>query len=202
MMLAGRRKLLLGGGLAAALLVAGGVFYLSEQMARKMMPAPFPPLQEMRFALETGDGRTVTGPDLVGQAQAIFFGFTHCPDVCPMTLYRLSEATAQLDPQARKLGIVMITVDPERDSPQVLAEFTENFGDSVSGLSGSRAAVDIAIQDFGIYAAKVALDDGDYTMDHSAAVFLYDRTGRFFGTVSFDEPEEVTRQKLARLIEK
>ena len=198
----GRRKLVLGGALAAALLVAGGIFYLSEQMARKVMPAPFPPLQEMRFALKTGDGRTVTGPDLVGRAQAIFFGFTHCPDVCPMTLYRLGEAAAQIDPQANKLGIVMISVDPERDSPQILAEFTENFGPAVTGLSGSRAAVDTAIKDFGIYALKVALDDGDYTLDHSAAVFLYDRTGRFFGTVSFDEPEEVSRQKLARLIEK
>lgn len=201
-MQAGRRKLLLGGGLVAALLIAGGVFYLSEQMARKVMPAPFPPLQEMRFALKTGDGRTVTGPDLVGRAQAIFFGFTNCPDVCPMTLYRLSEAAAQIDPAANRLGIVMISVDPERDSPQILAEYTENFGASVTGLSGSRAAVDQAIKDFGIYALKVALEDGDYTMDHSAAVFLYDRTGRFFGTVSFDEPEEVTIQKLARLIKK
>lgn len=201
-MQAGRRKLLLGGGLMAALLIAGGVFYLSEQMARKVMPAPFPPLQEMRFALKTVDGRTITGPDLVGRAQAIFFGFTNCPDVCPMTLYRLSEAAAQIDPAANRLGIVMISVDPERDSPQILAEYTENFGASVTGLSGSRAAVDQAIKDFGIYALKVALDDGDYTMDHSAAVFLYDRTGRFFGTVSFDEPEEVTIQKLARLIKK
>lgn len=201
-MQAGRRKLLLGGGLMAALLIAGGIFYLSEQMARKVMPAPFPPLQEMSFALKTGDGRTITGPDLVGRAQAIFFGFTNCPDVCPMTLYRLSEAAAQIDPAANRLGIVMISVDPERDSPQILAEYTENFGASVTGLSGSRAAVDKAIKDFGIYALKVALEDGDYTMDHSAAVFLYDRTGRFFGTVSFDEPEEVTIQKLARLIEK
>ncbi len=201
-MQAGRRKLLLGGGLMAALLIAGGVFYLSEQMARKVMPAPFPPLQEMRFALKTVDGRTITGPDLVGRAQAIFFGFTNCPDVCPMTLYRLSEAAAQIDPAANRLGIVMISVDPERDSPQILAEYTENFGASVTGLSGSRAAVDQAIKDFGIYALKVPLDDGDYTMDHSAAVFLYDRTGRFFGTVSFDEPEEVTIQKLARLIKK
>jgi len=201
-MQAGRRKLLLGGGLMTALLIAGGVFYLSEQMARKVMPAPFPPLQEMRFALKTGDGRTIAGPDLVGRAQAIFFGFTNCPDVCPMTLYRLSEAAAQIDPAANRLGIVMISVDPERDSPQILAEYTENFGASVTGLSGSRAAVDKAIRDFGIYALKVALEDGDYTMDHSAAVFLYDRTGRFFGTVSFEEPEEVTIQKLARLIEK
>ena len=201
-MQAGRRKLLLGGGLMAALLIAGGIFYLSEQMARKVMPAPFPPLQEMSFALKTGDGRTITGPDLVGRAQAIFFGFTNCPDVCPMTLYRLSEAAAQIDPAANRLGIVMISVDPERDSPQILAEYTENFGASVTGLSGSRAAVDKAIKDFGIYALKVALEDGDYTMDHSAAVFLYDRTGRFFGTVSFDEPEEVTIQKLARLIKK
>ncbi len=72
-----------GRGLVAALLLAGGIFYLSEQMARKVMPAPFPPLQDMRFALKTGDGQTVTGPDLVGRAQAIFFGFTKLPGCLP-----------------------------------------------------------------------------------------------------------------------
>ncbi len=98
--------------------------------------------------------------------------------------------------------MVFITVDPERDTPAILADYIRSMSDQAIGLSGSRAAVDEAIKGFGVYAVKVPLDgdDGDYTMDHTATVFLYDQTGALSGTIAWGEPADFAREKLKRLI--
>lgn len=205
MMMKTAKRLLFGIAGLAVLVAAAGIFLLADRLAEQKMGTPFPNLADIPFSLEmaTTDNdssiTTISNTDLLGRPLAIFFGFTHCPEICPVTLFQLTDMTARLD-QDGKIGIVMITVDPERDTPEVMASFTSHFGPAVRGLSGSIEAVKEAVRGFGIYAAKVALDDGAYTMDHTASVFLYRQDGSFFGTIAWGEDDAVAEAKLQRLL--
>lgn len=131
------------------------------------------------FNLEDQDGKAVTDKDMKGKPFLVFFGFTHCPDVCPTTLFDMSQLMRQLGPDADRTGALFITVDPERDTPKVMKDYLSNFDPHLRGLTGDQAAVDAAAKAYRVYAKKVPLDGGDYTMDHTAVVYLMDKTGQF-----------------------
>jgi protein SCO1/2 len=109
----------------------------------------------------------------------VFFGFTHCPEVCPTTLFELSEVFKRLGPDADKAAGLFITVDPERDTPAVMKDYLSNFDPHLRGLTGDPQAIERAIKEYRVYARKVPLDGGGYTMDHTALVYLMDKQGRF-----------------------
>ncbi|MBO0345481.1 SCO family protein [Roseibium sp. CAU 1637] len=152
------------------------------------------------FELVNAAGETVTEADLEGKPSAILFGFTFCPDVCPTTLSEMQGWIEALGPDADKLNYLFVTVDPERDTPQVMGDYVAAFDERIKGLSGSRQQVDAMLQAYKVYSKKVPLDDGDYTMDHSAAVYLMDADNRFFGTIAYNEAEETALLKLRRLV--
>lgn len=154
------------------------------------------------FKLVDQTGATVTDAALKGHPTALFFGYTFCPDVCPTTLYDLTVLMKDLGPDADKLKIYFVTVDPERDTPDKMAAYLQAFDPRISGLTGSREAVDQIVKDYRVYARKVPLDDGSYTMDHTASVYLLDRDGVFTGTIDYQEKTETALAKLKRLIEK
>ena len=129
-------------------------------------------------ASPTRTGKTVTEASLQGHPTLVFFGYTHCPDVCPTTLSDLSQMLEALGP-GKTAGVVFITVDPERDTPAVLKDYLSSFDPRIVGLTGSRAAVDAALRDYRVYAKKVPTQGDDYTMDHTAVVYLMDKTGAF-----------------------
>jgi len=131
------------------------------------------------FRLEDQSGKFVTDADMKGKPFLVFFGYTHCPDVCPTTLFDMSQLMKELGPDADRTGALFITVDPERDTPQVMKDYLSNFDSHVRGLTGDRAAIDAAIKAYRVYAKKVPLENGDYTMDHTALVYLMDKNGRF-----------------------
>jgi protein SCO1 len=131
------------------------------------------------FRLEDQNGKAVTEADMKGKPFLVFFGFTHCPDVCPTTLFDMSQLMKQLGPDADRTGALFITVDPERDTPQVMKDYLSNFDPHVRGLTGDRASIDAAIKAYRVYAKKVPLENGDYTMDHTALVYLMDKSGHF-----------------------
>ena len=114
-----------------------------------------------------------------GHPFLVFFGFTHCPDICPTTLFDISQMMQALGPDADRTGALFITVDPERDTPAVLKDYLSNFDPHLRGLTGDQAAVNAAIKAYRVYAKKVPLENGDYTMDHTAIVYLMDKDGRF-----------------------
>lgn len=152
------------------------------------------------YSLVTQDGRRVTPEDFRGRPHLVFFGFTHCPDVCPTTLFQMSEVLAAAGARGRDLRALFVTVDPERDTPEVLKSYLGSFDDRVVGLTGDRAAVDAAVRSFRAFARKVPTKDGDYTMEHTSAVYLMDGTGRFVGTFDLKRPpEEAAKDLLARL---
>ncbi len=131
------------------------------------------------FHLEDQNGTPVSDQDLKGRPFLVFFGYTHCPDVCPTTLFEISEVMKSLGKDADRTGALFITVDPERDTPAMLKDYLSNFDPHLRGLTGDPAAVDAALKAYRVYARKVPLKDGDYTMDHTAVVYLMDKDGHF-----------------------
>ena len=152
------------------------------------------------FSLVDQDGRTITDKDVAGRPHLVFFGFTHCPDVCPTTLFRISEVLKATGEKGRNLQALFITVDPERDRPEVLKAYLSSFDQRVRGLTGEPAAVEAAVKAYRAYARKVPTKDGDYTMEHTSYVYLMDRRNRFVSTLNLNRPpEEVAGDVLKHL---
>ncbi len=151
------------------------------------------------FRLEAGGGRIVTDADLRGAPFLVFFGYTHCPDVCPTTLFQLSEILRALGPEA-KIKALFITVDPERDTPELMQHYSESFDSRIIGLSGDRAAIDGVIAAYRVYARKAPGANGEYTMDHSAVIYLMDRDGKFLRAFNLERPPEKAAAELRPLL--
>lgn len=153
------------------------------------------------YSLVDQNGTTVTEAVFKGHPSLLFFGYTHCPDVCPTTLADMANWFQQLGPDARNLKAYFVTVDPERDTPQVLKAYTEWVGDRLSALGGDRAEVDKAIKAWGVVAEKVpGSAPDDYTMNHTASVFLLDADGRFQSTIAYQEDSKTALAKIRRLV--
>ena len=150
------------------------------------------------FTLVGSDGQPFGTDQLKGKPYALFFGFTHCPDTCPTTLARLVKLRGEAGGDAA-FNIVFVTVDPERDGPKAMGAYSKVFGAPIIGLTGSRAQIDKVEKQFGIYAQKVPTGDGDYTMDHTATVLLFDRDGKFVATLAPDEQDAPAIDKLKRM---
>lgn len=159
---------------------------LNEQLASVVGPGD--------YVLETTDGQPFTEATLKGQPTAVFFGFTHCPEVCPTTLGDIASWQEQLG-KGRQIRSFFVTVDPERDTVDQLREYV-TWVPGAQGVSGSRAEIDKAIRAFRIYANRIPLDDGDYTMDHSTHVLLFDASGRFYKPIGYQENLETALRKI------
>ena len=146
------------------------------------------------------DGRTLRQIDFRNKPTAWFFGFTHCPDVCPTTLMQMTDHLEKLGADANRLNVVFITVDPERDTPRMLRDYLSAFDPRIVGLTGERDEIEKLAKGYFAYLKKVPLKDGGYTVDHTALVFLTDRAGRFMGSLDYQEPADVSLKKLQRLV--
>jgi protein SCO1/2 len=131
------------------------------------------------FQLTDQAGQTVTDQNLKGRPTLIFFGFTHCPDVCPTSLFEISEVLRAMGKDADKVNAWFVSVDPERDTAAAMKEYLASFDPHLKGLTGNPEAIAKVISSYRVYARKVPLKDGDYTMDHTALVYLMDKDGRF-----------------------
>ena len=130
------------------------------------------------LSLTDHNGRARTLADFRGKVVMVFFGFTHCPDVCPTTLAEMAQVMRELGPDADKVQVLFITVDPERDTPQVLRQYVPSFYPSFLGLSGDADAIARTAKEFKVFYQKQALPGGGYSVDHSAGTYLFDREGR------------------------
>lgn len=151
------------------------------------------------FTLVDQDGVEITEAAFRGTPSAVFFGFTHCPEVCPTTLFELDGWLKQLGDEGKDINAFFVTVDPERDTPEVIGSYVKNVSDRITGISGEPEKVLAMVKSFGIYWKKVDLENGDYTMDHTASVMLLDRAGDFAGTIAYGENPENAVAKLKRL---
>lgn len=151
------------------------------------------------FRLETGGGRVVTDADLRGAPFLVFFGYAHCPDVCPTTTFQISEVLRALGPDA-KVRALFITVDPERDTPAIMQDYVSSFDSRLIGLSGDRAAIDQVLREYRVYARKAPGEGASYAMDHSAVVYLMDRNGQFVRAFNLERPPEEAAAELRQLL--
>lgn len=143
------------------------------------------------FQLTDQYGKAVTDKSLKGKPTLIFFGYTHCPDVCPTSLFEISEVLRVMGKDADKVNAVFISVDPERDTPATMKEYLSSFDPHLEGLSGDPAEIAKVITSYRVYAKKIPTKDGDYTMDHTALIYLMDRDGRFVSPFNLKRtPEE------------
>jgi protein SCO1 len=131
------------------------------------------------FQMTDQTGRPVTEKSLQGRPTLIFFGFTHCPDICPTSLFEISEVLRAMGEDADRVNAYFVSVDPERDNTAAMKDYLSSFDSHLKGLTGDPDAVAKMLSAFRVYARKVPLKDGDYTMDHTALVYLMDRDGKF-----------------------
>lgn len=147
------------------------------------------------FRLTDQNGRVVTEQSMTGKPSLVFFGFTHCPDVCPTTLFELSQVLAAMGKDADRVNAYFVSVDPERDTPAAIKDYLSSFDPHVTGLAGTPEATEQIEKGYRVYARKVALKDGDYTMDHTALVYLMDKAGNFVGPFNLKrKPEEAVAE--------
>jgi len=131
------------------------------------------------FQLTDQAGRTVTENNMKGRPTLIFFGYTHCPDVCPTSLFEMSEVLRAMGKDADRVNAYFISVDPERDTTAAIKDYLSSFDPHLEGLTGSPDQVAKVISAYRVFARKVPSKDGDYTMDHTALIYLMDRDGKF-----------------------
>lgn len=151
------------------------------------------------FALQDGRGRTVSDQTLRGKPFLVYFGYTHCPDVCPTELARISDVLAKMGDKA--IPALFITVDPERDTPAIMEDYVSSFNPHIIGLSGSPQAIGAAEKAYRVFARKgPPRSDGGYAMDHSSIVYLMGKSGAFVEALNLDRPPEDTAKELNSLL--
>lgn len=149
------------------------------------------------FALDGSNG-VVDAAALRGHWSLVFLGFTHCPDICPTTLFEVSEVFNRLGADAEKVSAIFVTVDPERDTPEKLKLYLSSFHPRISALSGSDAQVEAIKKAYFVYAKRVPLEGGSYTMDHTSVVYLMDRQGKFVAPFNLKRDADAAAADLRR----
>jgi protein SCO1 len=165
---------------------------------RNAIPIAAPSAIGGPFKLTDQNGKTITDQDFKGRPFLVFFGFTHCPEVCPTALFDISEVFNKLGPDADKVNALFVTVDPERDTPETLKEYLSSFNPRLIGVGGDPDALAAVAKAYRVYYKKVPLKDGDYTMDHTAIVYLMDKNGQFVSPFNLKRRPEDSAAELRR----
>jgi protein SCO1/2 len=191
------RPLVIVGSFAATLLVGLVLLFLVVGGGRNIAA---PAAIGGPFQLTDQTGAVVTDKTMEGRPTLIFFGFTHCPDVCPTSLFEISEVLRAMGQQADRVNAYFISVDPERDTPAAMKEYLSSFDPHLKGLTGDPEVMAKVISEYRVYAKKVPLKDGDYTMDHTALIYLMDRDGRFVSPFNLKRPPDEAAAELKRYL--
>jgi protein SCO1/2 len=186
----------------AAFLGGLAIFSVAIFMVAGRLPTPIPAPSAIGgpFSLVDQTGKPVTEADLKGKPSLMFFGFTHCPDICPTALFDMTQLYKALGRDADKLQAYFVSVDPERDTPAILKEYLSSFDPRLRGLTGDPAAVAAMEKAYRVYSKKIPLDAGGYTMDHTALVYLMDKQGRFVAPFNMKRKPEDAAAELKRYL--
>ena len=152
------------------------------------------------FQLTNQAGQVVTDTSLKGKPTLIFFGFTHCPDVCPTSLFEISEVLKAMGKDADRVNAYFVSVDPERDTTAAMKDYLSSFDPHLQGLTGDPEAMAKVLSAYRVYSRKVPLKDGDYTMDHTALIYLMDRDGHFVQPFNLKRTPEEAASDLKRYL--
>ena len=191
------RPLVIVGSFAASLLAGLVLLFLVMGGGRNVAA---PAAIGGPFQLTDQSGATITDKSMQGRPTLIFFGFTHCPDVCPTSLFEISEVLRAMGPDADRVNAYFISVDPERDTPAAMKDYLSSFDPHLKGLTADPEVMAKVTTEYRVYAKKVPLKDGDYTMDHTALVYLMDRDGHFVAPFNLKQPPEQAAAELKKYI--
>lgn len=187
---------------AAVAAIAGLAVLMGEVQRQKQLAAPTG--QSIRiggeFELTDHNAKRFSSEALKGRPYLVFFGFTHCPDICPTTLQELTNHLSDLGPKADELTPLFISVDPARDTPENLKSYLSSFDKRIIGLTGTEDEIKRVATLFRAYYEKVKAADGDYSMNHTASVYLFDRTGALVSTLNWQEKPATRQAKLEKLL--
>jgi protein SCO1/2 len=182
------RPLLIGVGAVFALMFGAFVYFTSGKptTSTEIIGGP--------FQLTAHTGQQVTEQDFLGRPFLVFFGYTHCPDICHTTLFEMSEILRAMGPDA-KVGALFVTVDPERDTPESLKDYLSNFDPRIIGVTGPRASLDPVLREYRIFSKRAPGKDEDYSVDHTTVVYLMDKKGHFVSPFNVARrPAEAARE--------
>ncbi|MGV3575358.1 MAG: SCO family protein [Devosia sp.] len=182
-----------------ALVVVAGLGAVGLYAYSATRPAIAQNLGDGDYQLTTAGGEAFNRQSFAGGPSMLFFGFTHCPEVCPTTLAEMATWYEALGDEAKDLNAYFVTVDPERDTAEVLGDYV-SWTDRVAGITGTPEEIDKAAKAWAVYYQKVPLEDGDYTMDHTASIFLLNSEGNFEGTIAYREESATALAKLRKLL--
>jgi len=186
--------------LAVAVFAAGAAGALTGWRASQVIAAWQHPQIGGHFELSMPDGRAVTDQTFRGKWMLIYFGYTYCPDVCPTTLMSMVRALKTLGPLADKVQPLFVTVDPQRDTPEIIGEYVKEFDPHLIGLVGSPQQIAAAAHDFHVYYAVRQLGNDEYVIDHSSFIYVIDPSGAFVRLLSGDLPGHELADQLLKLI--
>ncbi len=147
-------------------------------------------------------GDRLSKSDFLGYPILVLFGFTHCPDVCPNTLYKLSRIVKNIGNKSSYYKFYFITLDPDRDTVEKLSSYMINFNDKIVGITGTSLNIEKLLNKFNVYREFVHMDNGQYSIDHTASIYLLDKNGNFYATISYNEDDKVALNKISSLLKK
>jgi protein SCO1 len=193
------RPRIIGGRTVAALLAVVASGLAATLWIASFAEKPRAALIGGAFALTDGDGKTISDQTLRGRPFLVYFGYTHCPDVCPAELARISDILTKMG--GRGIPALFITVDPDRDTPKIMQDYVSSFDSHIVGLSGNPEAIAAAERAYRVFSRKGQVQaDGDYSMDHSSIVYLMDKTGAFVEAFNVERPPEDAAKDLERYL--
>lgn len=190
--------ILIGAFAAGLLSVLALILFVTGNSRDTLLPAPS--AVGGPFQLVNQDGQQVTDATFRERPFLVFFGFTHCPDICPTTLFEVSEILRQLGPDGDRIRALFVTVDPQRDTPAKLKDYLSSFDPRLIALTGTPQAIEAMTKAYRVYAKKTPLQGDDYTMDHTALVYLMDKQGRFVAPFNVKRKPEEAAVELKRYL--
>ena len=193
-----KKRILLFAIIVSFLALLLSTFFLSEYLARQNAPKKITDIINSLNLIDHNGG-PVTSQSFKNQPSLIFFGFTHCPEVCPTTITTLDKILQDLKNKIIQTNIVFITLDPERDTQNHLKEYINYFSKNIIAITGSIKDIKKLSKNWGVFYEKISTDKDEYTLNHTATVFMVDKNGNYRGTIAWGENEQSIIQKIIKL---
>ena len=193
-----KKNILLTTIILSFIVILTSTFFFAEYLSRQNTPRNISQIIN-NINLVDHTGSKLVAKTLKNQQSLIFFGFTHCPEICPTTLSQLSEVTERLKSKIMTTNIIFITLDPQRDTQEYLKDYISNFSENVIGITGKIMDIKKLADNWGVFFERISSSKDDYTFNHTATVFMLDKKGNYKGTISWGENENSIIQKVVNL---
>ena len=193
-----KKTILLTTIIISFIIILTSTFFFAEYLSRQNAPKKISQIIN-NINLIDHTGKKFVSQTLKNQPSLIFFGFTHCPEVCPTTLSQLSEITDKLKTKIMTTNIIFITLDPKRDNQEHLKDYISNFNENVIGITGNIINIKKLADNWGVFYEIINSSKDDYTLNHTATVFMLDKKGNYKGTIAWGENENSIVQKITNL---